>query len=85
MAFGAQDGSQHTNMDSMKRADAQHMAKQPAAPAPDQQPQGQDILQSPEVQQMFQALAQAGVSPEEVAQAYAQVSGDGQDAGAMPQ
>lgn len=80
MAFGAQDGSQHTNMDSMKRADAQHMAKQPADPA-----QPQDILQSPEVQQMFQALAQAGVSPEEVAQAYAQVSGDGQEQGGMQQ
>jgi len=35
MAFMAKDGSKHTNIDSMKHADAQHMAKAPVAPAPE--------------------------------------------------
>lgn len=83
MAFTAKDGSMHTNMSTMKQSDASHMAKTPAAaPADSDQDQGQDILQSPEIQQMFQALASAGVSPEELAQSYAQVSGD--DQGAPP-
>lgn len=83
MAFPAQDGSMHTNMDSMKRANAKHMANTPA-PAP--QAQDQDVLQSPEVMQCFQKLAQAGVSPDEVMQAYSQVSGDaGSDQGGMQQ
>jgi hypothetical protein len=39
MAFTAKDGSKHTNHDSMRRADASFMAKQPAkqaSPADDQ-------------------------------------------------
>ena len=34
MAFAAKDGSKHTNMDSMKHADAKFMAKAPAATEP---------------------------------------------------
>jgi hypothetical protein len=84
MAFDAMDGSKHTNMSTMKSANASHMAKAPMA-APANPDQGGDILQSPEVQQVFQALAAAGVSPDEVAQAYAQVSGDGQEMQEAPQ
>lgn len=77
MAFQDSAGNNFTNHSDMKRSQARIGAKQPAAPPEAQAPdQSQDILQSPEVQQVFQVLAQAGVSPEELSQAYAQVSGD---------
>ena len=41
MAFPAKDGSLHTNRDSMKRADAKHMAKMPAKAAPAPMEQGE--------------------------------------------
>lgn len=45
MAFTAKDGSKHTNHDSMKRADARFMAKQPAPPKqPGESDQDQDDL-----------------------------------------
>jgi len=42
MAFAAKDGSKHTNMDTMKRSDAQHMAKTPVqAPSTEDAGDGQ--------------------------------------------
>ena len=45
MAFTARDGSKHTNIDSMKHADAHHMAKTPQVAQPEAQPEqdGQEI------------------------------------------
>lgn len=49
MAHIAKDGSKHTNFDSMKHANASHMAKMPvkAAPAPMEQgePEGDEPMQ----------------------------------------
>lgn len=41
MAFTARDGSKHTNMDTMKRSDASFAAKQPQAPPPEGEEQGE--------------------------------------------
>ena len=57
MAFPAKDGSKHTNVDSAKRADAKHMAKQPAAPKqPAQQMGGEPDMD--DMQEDGSAIAQ---------------------------
>ena len=74
MAFRAKDGSDHTNLDSAKRADAKHAARapQPAAAEPDGDEAAYGpppIEQDPEAMQAVQVLQQKGYTPEEVAQA----------------
>ena len=52
MAFKAKDGSSHTNRDTMKRADASHMAKQPSPAAgvmEHGEPDGDEGMGAPDV------------------------------------
>ena len=70
MAFQAKDGSRHTNIDSMRHANARQMANNPAPSAPgpsapasdDGQDQGQgethDIQNEQELAQAFQQFMQ---------------------------
>jgi hypothetical protein len=72
MAFPSKDGGKHTNLDSAKRADAQHMAKQPqAAPSDPNQAQGgpPPIEQDPEAMQCVQILQQKGYTADDVEKA----------------
>jgi hypothetical protein len=69
MAFTAKDGSKHTNMDTMKRADFRTASKAPAAPAPaDDGSQGgaPPIQSDPEAMQCVQILQQKGYTAQDV-------------------
>ncbi len=77
MAFQDSAGNKFTNRDTMKQSEARLKSKSPAvqADAPDADPTADaqsDPLSSPEAQQCFEAWEQAGVQPEDVANAYAQ-------------
>jgi len=79
MAFAAKDGSKHTNIDSMKRADAKQTAQAPVA-QPEAAP---SIEQDPEAMQCVQILQQKGYTPDDIERAMG--GSEGQEISSSPE